>query len=287
MADSKSARKLTPALRGKTIAIVGGGNMGQALLQGLFATGVPASRLLVVEANPAARAGVVARFRVQATGLEQAVERADLVMLAVKPQDMMPVLQAARSAAEARRLRPLFVSIAAGLQLKALERVLRRCPVVRVMPNLPAKVGCGVSALAGGRWAAAAHLKMARAVFASVGEVVEVPERLFDVVTAVSGSGPAYIFLILEALRDAGIRGGLSKTVAERLAVRTALGSAQLVEALGVPLETLIAQVASKGGTTEAALRVFKARGLASIIQAGVGAASRRSRELSLLLSRA
>ena len=149
------------------------------------------------------------------------------------------------------------------------------------MPNLPAKVGCGITALAAGRLAGAPHRALAKAIFTSVGEVVEVPERMFDVVTAISGSGPAYFFLIFKALRDAGVRAGLPASAAQQLAVRTALGSARLVEETHADLAALITQVASKRGTTEAALKVFERRGLAAIIGAGVAAAAKRSRELS------
>ena len=176
---------------------------------------------------------------------------------------------------------PLVISIAAGVKIAAIERLLGRIAVVRVMPNLAAKVGCAMSAVAAGRWAAAGHRASARQIFESVGRVVELPERLFDAVTAISGSGPAYFFLIFRALRDAGARQGLPKPLAQQLAVQTALGAACVVDRLGEDLDRLMTQVASKGGTTEAALKVFERRKLAAILQAGVAAASQRSKELS------
>ena len=181
--------------------------------------------------------------------------------------------------------RPLVISIAAGLTIASLQRALGRCPLIRVMPNLPAQVGCGMSAITAGRWATAAHRRLARAIFESVGEVVELPERLFDVVTAISGSGPAYYFLIFKALRDAAVRAGMPASVAQRLAVQTACGSACMVSESTDALETWIARVASKKGTTEAALKVFAKRKLAEVIQAGVQAARRRSKELTQCLS--
>lgn len=255
--------------------------MGQALITGLRAAGVASGRLRVVESNPAIRRRVSRRHRVVMTTLEQVARRCDVVIVAVKPQDIRPVLEQLASGLHAHRRRALVISIAAGVTLTALERILGRTAVIRVMPNLPAKVGCGISVTVAGRFATSFHRTLARAIFACVGEVVELPERLFDVVTAISGSGPAYFFAIFQALRDAGVRQGLPKAVAQRLAVRTALGSAQLVDRLREDVDALIAQVASKRGTTEAALKVFRQRHLARIIEAGVFAATRRSQELS------
>ena len=255
--------------------------MGQALIRGLLRAGVPSGRVLVVEADASTRRRVRRAFRVRGAVLEEMAKRCDAIIIAVKPQDLPPLLEQLAHGLRARRPAPLVISIAAGVRLAALEGRLGGAPVVRVMPNLPAKVGCGMSAVAAGRAARAPHLALARAVMGCVGEVVELPERLFDAVTAISGSGPAYFFLVFKALRDAGARAGLPARVAQRLALRTAAGSVALAEASTQPLEDLIAQVASKRGTTEAALRVFARRRLAGIIEAGVAAAVRRSRALS------
>ena len=304
-------------LRRVRIGIIGAGNMGEALINGLIAAGVSGARLLVVEADPATRRRLASR-RLTCSTTERVVTTCDAILLAVKPQDMAPVLarlsawlvqpsEAARSTARGTSsvgrpapadtsspagieparsaARPLIISIAAGLTTASLQRALGRCPLIRVMPNLPAKVGQGITALAAGRWATGAHRRLASAIFESVGEVVELPERSFDTVTAISGSGPAYFFLIFQALRDAGLAGGLSKAVAQRLAIQTALGSALLAKQSRDELETMIVQVASKKGTTEAALNIFRRRGLAKLIQAGVRAAARRSKELTRCLS--
>ncbi|MBI4354642.1 MAG: pyrroline-5-carboxylate reductase [Candidatus Omnitrophica bacterium] len=222
------------------------------------------------------------RFAVESVSMERLAQRCHVVIIAVKPQDLGPALESLRRAFATRSRRVLVMSIAAGVRLASLERRLGRgVSVIRVMPNLPATVGCGMSALARGRAAAASDMAVAKAIFRCVGDVVELPERLFDVVTAISGSGPAYVFLILQALCDAGRRGGLPKSVAQQLAMRTAKGSAELALQSGETLEVLIARVASKKGTTEAALKVFARRGLARIIREGVSAAVRRSRQLS------
>ncbi|MBI4322848.1 MAG: pyrroline-5-carboxylate reductase [Candidatus Omnitrophica bacterium] len=266
--------------------------MGRALIRGLLRAGVPSGRVVVAEADASTRQRVRRAFRVRGALLDEMARRCDVIVIAVKPQDLPPVLDQLARGLRARGparpgsrgaggRQPLVISIAAGVRLAALEGRLSRVPVVRVMPNLPAKVGCGISAMATGRAVGASHLAIARAIFGCVGEVVELPERLFDAVTAISGSGPAYFFLIFKALRDAGSRAGLPNAIAQRLALRTASGSVALAEASSQPLEDLIAQVASKRGTTEAALNVFRRYRLAESIQAGVAAAVRRSRALS------
>lgn len=262
------------------IGVIGAGNMGQALIKGLRDAGVPSRRILAVEAKAAARQAL-RRYQVKLVTLERAASTCNVLILAVKPQDLGPVLQTLRQQLQLRRSRVLVISIAAGVTLASLERRLGRVAVVRVMPNLAAKVGCAMSAVAAGRWATAGHRAAARQMFGCVGRVVELPERLFDAVTAISGSGPAYFFLIFRSLRDAGVRQGLPKSVAEELAVQTAVGAACVADGLGEDLDRLITQVASKGGTTEAALKVFERRKLSAILQAGVASAATRSKELS------
>jgi len=260
--------------------------MGQALIKGLRESGVPAGRIRVVEADPNAARLARMRYGVRRARLRDVARWADALILAVKPQDLAAVLAELAGLLGGRRSRCLVISIAAGIRIASIERALPGAAVVRVMPNLGAKVGQAVSVLARGRRVGPAERAVARAVFACVGDALELPERLFDIVTAVSGSGPAYFFLIFQALRDAGMRGGLPRSAATRLAVQTALGSAALVRQAQEDLDALVAQVASKRGTTEAALLVFRERDLAGILQAGVAAAATRSAELSALLKR-
>jgi len=267
--------------RRQHIGIIGGGNMGEALVRGLVKAGVPPSCVRVVESDASKAQRLARAYGIRRGLLAEAARRDDIIVLAVKPQDLAPVLSALRESLRAGERRPLLMSIAAGVPVRALEHALPMCPIVRVMPNLPAKVGAGISVLTLGRRATATHRRLASAILACVGDVMELPERHFDAVTAISGSGPAYFFTIFHALREAGVRAGLPKDIAQRLAVQTALGSVQVVREVDDDLERLIAQVASKKGTTEAALNVFERMGLTRVIQAGVDAARKRSRELS------
>ncbi|MBI2885184.1 MAG: pyrroline-5-carboxylate reductase [Candidatus Omnitrophica bacterium] len=268
-------------LRGQRIGVIGAGNMGQALLGGLRRAGVPAAALMAAERDQR-RCAQVRRLGVRCVSLDVLVERASIILVAVKPQDIREVLQRIGALRQGRGV--LVISIAAGIPIRAIQRLVGKHPVVRVMPNLPATVGSGISALACARGVSAAEHAAASAIFQGVGEVVEVPERLLDAVTAISGSGPAYFFTVFQALREAGASLGLPGDVAERLAVHTALGSAKLALAAPGQLPALIARVASKKGTTEAALKMFRHRRLSSVIEDGVKAAARRSRELTAML---
>lgn len=267
-------------LRG-TIGIIGGGTMGEALTRGLRARGVPGSRILIADVRATRLASLRRRYRVRTTQDNGALARASsVVVLAVKPQEMAGVLRTCVTAA--RRPSPLYLSIAAGVTLDALQRGLgRRAAVVRAMPNTAARVGAAITAIASGRHVSAAQRRQAAAICAALGEVIDVPERWLNAVTAVSGSGPAYFFTLVRAMRGAGRRVGLPADVAQRLAVATALGSARLLSETGEDPAVLIQQVASKRGTTEAALQVLAKRGFDRIMAEAVRAATRRARELS------
>ena len=267
-------------LRGVSIGVIGAGKMGQALINGLRACGVPARAIVAAEADAATRQAVRRRFRIRVTSDVAHVARAsDIVMLAVKPQQFPGVVE--RIAPHLTR-RHLVVSIAAGITLRWLhQRLPRGVPVVRVMPNLPATVGCGFSAIAAGAAAGARHRTMVKALCGAVGEAVELPERYFDAITAVSGSGPAYVFLLVQMWEEAARSLGLPARVAHRAIRATLAGSVKLLQASGDPAEELVRKVASKGGTTEAALKVLARRRVPAHFLEALRAASLRSKELS------
>ncbi len=280
------------------IAIVGGGSMGEALLAGLLRSGHPAKDLVVAE-KMSPRAGYLAEtYSVRVTDVADAVENAGHVLLAVKPADVESVVAAigeAAARAEGSAVEQVLISVVAGVTTTFYEsRLPAGSPVIRVMPNAPALVGAGVSALAKGRFATGEQLSEAARLFESVGGVLTVPEAQIDAVTAVSGSGPAYFFLFVEALVDAAVATGLSRPVATDLAVQTMAGSAaMLLERLpepGAPAQStpdtsaaqLRAMVTSPGGTTAAGLRELERGGLRAAVANAVDAAKTRSEQLGI-----
>jgi pyrroline-5-carboxylate reductase len=257
------------------LQLVGGGKMGEALVGGLLDAGwATTAELRVVERLDARRKELTDRF----TGLSvtDTVGPAEGTLLAVKPADIEAACAEVAAAGSARVL-----SIAAGVTLDRLERALGGdVPVVRAMPNTPALVRAGASAIAGGASAGEADLDWAEEVLASVGVVVRVGEDLLDAVTGLSGSGPAYVFLVTESLIEAGVLAGLPRPVAELLARQTLMGSARLLLESGDDEAALRAAVTSPGGTTAAGLRVLEREGVRSAMLDAVEAATRRSREL-------
>lgn len=280
------------------IAIIGGGNMGEALLAGLLKSGRATRDLVVVEKSTGRAQHISQTYSVRLAELDDAVENAAFVLIAVKPGDVESVVAAiAAAAAKAERdsVEQVLVSVVAGVTTAFYEsRLPAGFPVIRVMPNAPALVGAGVSALAPGRFADADQLAQAAELFECVGGVLTVPESQMDAVTAVSGSGPAYVFLFLEALVDAGVASGLSRAVATDLAVQTLAGSAAMVldrldaagaDAGGRPDTTAVelrALVTSPGGTTAAGLRELERGGLRAAVAAAVEAAKTRSEQLGI-----
>jgi len=256
------------------LMVVGGGRMGAALLRGLLSGGWRPEHIAVVELAPGRRAELQSLFPgvdVRADGCE-----ALGAVLAVKPVD-------ARSACELLvGWHPQRVlSIMAGVTLSALEQWLGpRTVVLRAMPNTPATVGAGVSAVAGGSTAGHADLVWAEEILGAVGAVVRLPETSLDAVTGLSGSGPAYVFLVTEALAAAGEAVGLPPDVSALLAGATVAGAGRLLRESGEAPDALRAQVTSPGGTTEAGLAVLEARDLRGALIAAVAAATARSREL-------
>ena len=274
------ARPNRHALRGQTIGIIGLGTMGSAIAKGLLAHGRPRARVLGAEARAAQRRDIARALRLRVSAdVAAVVRRSHVVLLAVKPQELAPVLEILRRARHPRQR--VIVSIAAGITTRCIEQRAGHAPVIRAMPNTAARVGQSIVALARGRFATRAQLRLAQALFQSVGKTVEAPERLMDAVTAVSGSGPAYFFWLTDQLAQAGVAVGLPRATANRLARQTAIGSAALLARSDESPAALIAQVTSKRGTTEAALRVFAQRHMAAIVREAVRAATRRAKELS------
>lgn len=264
------------------IAMIGGGNMGRALIGGLLARGVPAAHIRVWEARAEARPQLEREFGVTVTADgPAAIESADAVVLAVKPQDMAAAV--APLCDGLARDKPLVISVAAGLRVATISSWCGPgSVVVRAMPNRPAFVGAGVTGLFAPAGVAARHRDLASAILDAVGTSVWVDdEDHLDVVTAVSGSGPAYFFLLAEALRDAGVAAGLEAGTARALAIGTLWGSGQLAHESDGDLARLRAEVTSRGGTTEAALRVLATADLAGSVERAVDAAARRSQELA------
>jgi pyrroline-5-carboxylate reductase len=266
--------------RGDMLAILGVGVMGETLLSGLLRAGRPAETILVGEKRPDRAAELRERYGVEVVADNLQVVRAvDTVLVVVKPQDMGELLD--EIAAE---LRPgqLVVSLAAGITTAFIESHLPDgVAVVRVMPNTPALVDEGMAALSAGSHCDAAHLDMAESLLRATGKVLQVPERQQDAVTAISGSGPAYLFFVVEAMIEAGVHLGLPRTTATDLVVQTVVGSAKLLRETGEHPTVLREQVTSPGGTTAAAIRELEDHKVRAAFLTAMRAACDRSRELS------
>ena len=269
----------TEAIRGKRLAVIGSGNMAEALVRGILRAGLLLPDAITTSDVIPDRLRL---FREQfgvATDTDNAAiaAKADLVLLAVKPQGMGEVLQGMGQAVE----KQLVISIAAGVPTYFIEgRFPNPVRVVRVMPNTPALVLEGASALCAGSHATAEDLAAAQAIFQAVGRTVVLEESALDAVTGLSGSGPAYVFVIIEALADAGVGVGLSRDVAQLLAAQTVLGSARMVLETGKHPAALKDMVTSPGGTTIAGLHALESGALRAALLDAVRAATERSREL-------
>jgi pyrroline-5-carboxylate reductase len=284
------------------IAIIGGGNIGEALLLGLLRSRRQVKDIVVAERVPGRARYLSETHSVPVTNVAEAVENANFVVIAVKPSDVESVTnEVADAVARAERdsAEQVFVSVVAGVTTAYYESKLPAgAPVVRVMPNAPMVVGAGVSAIARGRFATQEQLKEVAALFDSVGGVLTVPESQLDAVTAVSGSGPAYFFLMVEAMVDAGVAVGLSRSVATDLVAQTMAGSAAMLlerldtgtpagaESMDTGVDTTPAQlratVTSPGGTTAAGLAELERRGLRTAVAEAVSAAKTRSGQLGI-----
>ena len=266
------------------LAFIGGGNMANALIGGLVAKGHEARSISVIEVAPAARDKIASRGVRVATAPDATTAKADVLVLAVKPQDARAALASVASSISGK----LVISIAAGIRLDALSRWLGgHRKLVRCMPNTPALVGAGVTGLYALPEVNAEDRKRAETIMSAVGPVVWLKEeRLIDVVTAVSGSGPAYVFWLIEQLANYAERQGIPAADALLLAKQCVLGSSQLGQQSSDSPAQLRKNVTSKGGTTEAALRVFEEEKLAERFAKALEAAAKRGGELGDVLGK-
>ena len=262
------------------IAVIGAGNMGTALLRGILGSGWGAKENLIASHPKRAKAEALSsELGIKVTGSnEEAARRSKIVILGVKPQILESVLTEIRPALAREAL---VISIAAGFPTSRIEAAVGgSVPVVRAMPNVAAVVRESATVLCAGRYALAPHLSDARRIFESIGLVVELPEYQLDAVTGLSGSGPMYVFQILEGLSDAGVRVGLSRDVSTALTVQTLIGAARMAAELKTHPAILKDSVTSPGGTAIAALHSLERNRLRAILMDAVEAATERSKEL-------
>ena len=268
------------ALSGLKIGVIGAGNMGQALVRGLVEKSVYPQNISIFDVDRKKLDAVKKEAHVKiAKSNRQCVSLSDIVILAVKPQMIQEVVEEIASGLDKDAL---VISIAAGVPIAKIESYFKKpVSLIRVMPNMPALVGSGMSAFSLGKHATQKHRKIAEGVLGAFGEITQVPEKWLDLVTAVSGSGPAYFFLLTEKLIEAAYEMGMKVDVAKKIVYQTAFGSGKVLMQSQEDPEVLIDRVSSKGGTTEAALKVFQKQGLGKIVQDAVKAAYKRSKEIS------
>jgi pyrroline-5-carboxylate reductase len=269
---------MTP-VHGTRIAVIGAGKMGETLLSGLLRAGKPAEELLATVRRPERGEQLAERYGIKVVSTPEAAKTADILVIAVKPQDMSVLLDELGPHVPADRL---VVSIAAGIPTSFIaERMTEGVPVVRVMSNTPALVDQAMSAISAGAHATAEHLARTEELLRPVGKTVRVPESQQDAVTALSGSGPAYFYFLVEAMIDAGILLGLPRAVAHDLIVKSAVGAATMLRESGEHPVILREAVTSPGGTTIAAIRELENHGVRAALLAALEAARDRSRELA------
>jgi len=257
------------------IGIIGGGNMGGAIIAGISKQ----FRVLVCEQDQKRCQQLKRKYKITTGNLKAVVENSQVIILAVKPQTFERLLKAIRSFVTKDKL---VISIAAGITCKYIEKRLgSNIHVVRAMPNLPAQVGRGITGICLGKAAVNKDLALARRIFSCIGRAVIVDEKQMDAITAVSGSGPAYVFLFVEHFNNAAMSLGLNKKMARKLVAETIKGSLDLLEQQKADAGQLRAKVTSKGGTTQAAINVFQKRKSKDIFKAALSAAKKRARKLS------
>ena len=264
----------------KRIAFLGAGNMATALIRGIIEAELTKPEdIIISDINKEKLKIKNEKLKVKAAEDNgQAIKEAEVIILAVKPKDIEGLLAEIKDSLEPKKL---VISIAAGITTSYIEKILKKeIPVIRVMPNTPVAVKEGASAFSIGKYVSQEQEKIAESIFGAVGKAVKVEENLMDAVTALSGSGPAYIFYIITSLIEAAVSLGLDKKTATTLATQTVLGSAKLLQETGEEPAALKEKVASKGGTTEAALLVLDEGKLKEILDKALKAAAKRAKEL-------
>ncbi len=270
-------------LEDKKIAVVGAGHMGRALIGGMVRAKLTAPKNITASRRSEEALSELRRlFGVHAVAdNRKAVAGADIVILAVKPQMSGAVLSELSSRVSKKQL---IVSVMAGITTETIARKLKKaCPVVRAMPNTPCLVDAGATAICAGRYAGERDLALAEAIFKSVGLVVTLPESAMDAVTGLSGSGPVYLYMVIEAMIDGGVKMGIPRAVAAKLAAQTVFGAAKLVIETGKHPAILKDEVTTPGGTAINAIHTLEAKGLRSVLIDAVVTATQRSQELSRL----
>jgi len=265
----------------KGLGVIGCGSMGEILLRGVIGGSVVSTNDIHIYDIDSQKLSLVSAELgiVKTTSAEDLVNSTGIIILAVKPQDIEDLLKEIWHALDASKL---LISIAAGTTIKRISGMLQeKVRIIRAMPNIAASVNKGITAISASEYAEESDIKLARKIFDAVGCVIKVEESMMDAVTAISGSGPAYFFYLAELLESSARKMGFGKEDARFLAVKTAIGSASLMDSFGADPTALRKNVTSKGGTTEAAFGVFEGGGLDRIVLDGVEAARRRSKELS------
>ena len=270
---------MSTLMTNKCIGFIGVGVMGSSIIKSLLKNSLNSDQICICDKSAEKAEELASQYKVKIKSIIEIGQCCDVIFLAVKPQDLEPVLVELKN-----NMKPdaLVISIAAGKKIEFIEGHLASdVSVVRVMPNTPAQIGKGISAIAAGSKSSKADMELATKLFSTSGEVVEVSEEMLDAVTALSGSGPAYFFNFVESMIDAGVELGLSKEIATKLAIETISGSAAMLKESGLDAQTLRKNVTSPKGTTAAALQVFSDNNFDSLILQAMSAAKKRAQELA------
>ena len=270
---------MSTSLTNKCLGFIGVGVMGSSIIKSLLMKSITSDQICIADKSPEKLEQIKSQYQVKVKEISTIAESCNVIFLAVKPQDLADVLTELKQTIQPETL---VISIAAGKTIKFIEDQLQtNNPVIRAMPNTPAQIGKGISAIAASAKVSSDELKIAMELFSTTGEVVVVSEDKIDAVTALSGSGPAYLFYFIEAMVKAGVELGLTDEIATKLAIETISGSAAMLKESNLDAATLRKNVTSPKGTTAAALEVFSNSDLENIILKAMSAAKNRAQELA------